>query len=125
MVGGEAVCKPSGTGVSGDDGGPVFHLHSHRESGKGIYSRHHRTRGVCWLALGGLGRRLTLPSRYTQTCAKLIAQFKTSLNSLGEAFEIRDFVKKYDVPSRKGTGEKSRLTLVAGHRYDVQRPSTV
>lgn len=38
-------------------------------------------------------------ARYTPACSKLIAQFKTCLNSLGTDFNIQSFLEKYDVQS--------------------------
>lgn len=35
--------------------------------------------------------------RYSSACYKLIAQYKTSVQSLGSAFEINEFIRIYDV----------------------------
>lgn len=35
--------------------------------------------------------------RYTSTCGRLIAQYKTSVNALGSNFNSKDFTRQYDV----------------------------
>ncbi len=35
--------------------------------------------------------------RYTPACVKLIAQYKTCINSLGSDFDIKSFIRQHDV----------------------------
>ncbi len=47
--------------------------------------------------------------RYTSTCSKLIAQYKTSISSLGHNFDIRDFVRDFNVGFLQECSKPSQL----------------
>lgn len=46
---------------------------------------------------GGSDRDTHSRCRYTVACSKLISQYKTSVNALGIEFDVRQFIKTYDV----------------------------
>lgn len=35
--------------------------------------------------------------RYTSTCTKLIAQYKTCISGLGPSFDVNEFIRSYEV----------------------------